>query len=139
MPWKKYGRKALLIGAGVFVLCIIVAIVVTMIWATRGISTYSKTRIEDVDLSKVPDGTYTGSFTGGRWNNTVRVTVTDHRITAIRMVKDVRFKRSGQAEEIFRRVEKAQSLKVDSITGSTVTSKAYLKAIENALSKAQAP
>jgi uncharacterized protein with FMN-binding domain len=85
----------------------------------------------------VPDGTYTGSFSGGRWSNTVKVTVRDHKITDIKIVKDIEFKSAKVPSELFQRVEQAQSLQVDTVTGATVTSKAYLKAIENALNKSQ--
>jgi len=38
---------------------------------------------------------------------------------------------------LYDRVVQAQSLQVDTISGSTLTSKAYLKAVEDALNKAQ--
>ena len=42
-----------------------------------------------------------------------------------------------QASELYDRVMAAQSLQVDTITSATLTSKAYLKAVEDALCKAQ--
>ena len=92
--------------------------------------------ISNVDLESVPDGTYTGSFKGGRWSNTVKVTVENHRITDIKIVKDVQFKNAKTASQLFNMVVKAQSLEIDGVTGATVTSKAYLKAVENALNGA---
>lgn len=107
-----------------------------LIWATRGLSKYEKMVVQKVDFSRVPDGTYTGNFDGGRWSNTVRVTVKDHKVTDIKLIKDMTFKSPSKAQEIFRKVESAQSLNVDTISGATVTSKAYLQAIANALLKA---
>jgi uncharacterized protein with FMN-binding domain len=37
------------------------------------------------------------------------------------------------SEELFQRVIAQQTTQVDAVSGSTVTSRAYLKAIENAL------
>ena len=42
-----------------------------------------------------------------------------------------------QHEELFDRVIQAQSLQVDTISGATLTSKAYLQCVENALIQAQ--
>ena len=42
--------------------------------------------INEVDLSKVADGVYTGGFRKMRWNYTVEVTVKDHLITAVKTI-----------------------------------------------------
>ena len=51
------------------------------------------------------------------------------------MKKDVLLKKEGMSTELFNSVLKAQNTTVDSVSSATVTSKAYLKAIENSLSK----
>jgi uncharacterized protein with FMN-binding domain len=93
--------------------------------------------VRDVDLSRIPDGTYTGTYTGGEWSNTVSVTVKDHKITSIKAVKQMPFAKTGSNGELFKRVISKQTPNVDTITGATITSKAYLKSIENALSQAR--
>jgi uncharacterized protein with FMN-binding domain len=45
--------------------------------------------------------------------------------------------KNTQAEVLYERVIQAQSLQVDTISSATLTSKAYLKAVENALLQAQ--
>jgi len=62
----------------------------------------------------------------------VMVTVRDHKITGIEIIKDVS-QRGQRAEPILSRVISAQSLHVDTISGATNSSKVILKAIENAL------
>jgi len=121
-------------AAAVFIAFVVVGGI--FYWLTRGLSTYGNMTIRNVDLESVPDGTYTGSFKGGRWSNTVKVTVENHRITDIKIVKDVQFKNAKTASQLFNMVVKAQSLEIDGVTGATVTSKAYLKAVENALNGA---
>jgi len=92
--------------------------------------------ITDVDLSKVADGTYQGKHSMGVMSYVVDVTVQDHIIKNIDIVKAFtgnEYSRKGQA--ILDTVLAFQSLNVDVITGATITSKAYLSAIRNALTK----
>lgn len=87
--------------------------------------------IGDVDLSTIPDGTYTGSQEAVWVGATVEVTVKDHRITEIKL--DHRHGQGEAAEVITDHVIEEQSLQVDLISGVTSSSKVILKAIENAL------
>ena len=100
---------------------------------TKGLDEVMALKIQDVELSKIADGTYMGTYDYERWGNTLQVTVQDHMITEIKIVKDVKFAKSEVSDVIISRVLKAQNLKVDTVSGSTVTSKAYLKSIELAL------
>jgi uncharacterized protein with FMN-binding domain len=100
---------------------------------TRGLASGSKLVINDVKLSAVKDGIYNGKYKNGRWTNEVNLTVKDHKITNIDLVKDVLFSKPEVTKELFNNVVKEQNINVDAISGSTITSKAYLKSIENAL------
>ena len=68
-----------------------------------------------------------------RWSNEIIVTVKDHQIIELELVDDVMFKIDEVTKTLFDRVIQNQSLDVDVETGATVTSHAYLKAIENAV------
>ena len=68
-----------------------------------------------------------------RWSNEIIVTVEDHQIIELELVDDVMFKIDEVTKTLFDRVIQNQSLDVDIETGATVTSHAYLKAIENAV------
>ncbi|HUW64864.1 MAG TPA: FMN-binding protein [Spirochaetia bacterium] len=92
----------------------------------------SQTVIRGVDLSKVANGVYFGSYDVIMVADEVMVTVRDHKITGIEIIKDVS-QRGQRAEPILSRVISAQSLHVDTISGATNSSKVILKAIENAL------
>ncbi|MGB3111376.1 MAG: FMN-binding protein, partial [Candidatus Omnitrophota bacterium] len=63
------------------------------------------------------------------------VRVRDHRITDIKVFEDRESEYVEQAKGVTKNVIKEQSLKVDTVTGATITSRAILKAIENALAK----
>jgi uncharacterized protein with FMN-binding domain len=94
-----------------------------------------------VDFSKLKDGTYHGAYAGGmyKWRkNECDVTVKNRKVAAIKLVvsQDPGGKNT-QHEVLFDRVIQAQSLQVDTISMATLTSKAYLQAVENALIPAQ--
>lgn len=91
--------------------------------------------ISNIDLSKVRDGVYTGSYKMFPIDVEVEVTVSKHRISEIKLIKH----NNGQgksAEVIPDRVVEAQTLEVDIVTGATYSSIVILKAIENAIESA---
>jgi uncharacterized protein with FMN-binding domain len=97
--------------------------------------------LDAVDFGKLNDGTYQGAYEGGRYGwraNECQVTVSSGRVTGIQLIgsQDPGGKNT-QHEALYDRVVEAQSLQVDTISGATLTSKAYLQAVENALVRAQ--
>lgn len=117
-----------------YVLIVLVVIILAgAYWLFNGMGEVKRLEINEVDLSKLADGVYEGSFQKGRWNYNVAVTVKDHAITGIELINP----KSGphdkfHREEIAKVIER-QSVKVDAVSGATVSSNALLKAIENAL------
>ena len=93
-------------------------------------------KIENVDLSTISDGKYTGSCDASYIASQVSVTVKNHKITDISLLKH-KNERGKPAEVIPGKVVEAQSLKVDTISGATNSSKIILKSIENALLSAK--
>jgi uncharacterized protein with FMN-binding domain len=64
--------------------------------------------------------------------------VSSGRVTDIQLVgSSDPGSKNTQHEALYDRVIEAQSLQVDTISGATLTSKAYLQAVENALIQAQ--
>jgi uncharacterized protein with FMN-binding domain len=95
-----------------------------------------------VDFGKLNDGAYHGVYEGGiyQWRaNTCDVTVTDGKVTGIQLVvsKENPDGKNTMHETLYDRVITGQSLQVDTVSGATLTSKAYLQAVENALVQAQ--
>ena len=81
------------------------------------------------------DGTYPGEATAGSFTYKVEVTVQDRQITDITVMANRVSPYARFAEGVIPKVLKAQNANVDTVTGATTTSKALLKAIENALVK----
>lgn len=91
--------------------------------------------INEVDLSRIPNGIFNGGFTYSDFTYEVAVYITDRRITDVKILSNRDTKYAKKAEGVIERVLQAQSPKVDAISGATTTSKAILKAIENALTE----
>lgn len=94
-----------------------------------------------VAFNKLVEGNYHGVYAGGmyKWRvNECDVTVTNGKVTDIQLAgsKDPGADNTD-TEMLYDRVIEAQSLQVDTISGATLTSKAYLQCVENALIPAQ--
>lgn len=125
----KKGLKVLLIILGVMVVLMIAFIV----FIIGGKDAALGAQIGDVNLGVVNDGVYTGSYGFLRFGNTVEVTVKGHKITDIKIVTPQMLAKPETMTAMTEEVLSAQSLQVDAVSGATATSKAFLKAVENAL------
>ncbi len=94
-----------------------------------------------IDFSSLNDGTYQGVYEGGmyKWRvNECEVIVSGGRVTDINLISSLDTAHlDGKLEMLNDRVIESQSLQVDTISGATLSSKAYLQAVENALLTAQ--
>ncbi len=89
--------------------------------------------IKNINLTKVSDGIYKGETHAGNYTYKVRVTVENHKIVNIKGLDNRKSPYVTYAEGVFTEIIKQQKVDVDAITGATTTSKAFMKAIENAL------
>ena len=67
----------------------------------------------------------------------MEVTVSEGEVVAIEITMDMRFAPKKTSQEVIDRVLRAQSLQIDAAAGATITTTAYLKAMEDALSHAK--
>ncbi len=90
--------------------------------------------IADIDVSQIPDGVYEGESSYG--SNTVKVVVSveNHRITSIYDPEQSSSVFTRYATGVFHKIIEKQTPNVDAISGATTTSKAYMKAVCDALS-----
>lgn len=119
----------------ILVVAIIAIGVVGLFFLTRGLKSGSKVEISSINPSSLDDGIYKGSYSAGRWSNELAVTMKEGKIQEIKIIKDMDIAPPEISNEIFSRVIKLQNTDVDAVSGATVTSKAYLKSIETALTK----
>lgn len=129
----------------------IIALVIVALATLGGYIACSSVNREHSEAANLPlrqgsfgelrDGTYTGEYAGGmyKWRvNSVQVDVQDGKVTGIHLEdSNDPAAKNMDADTLYQRVIAAQSLDVDVISSATLTSKAYLKAVEDAVSKAQ--
>ena len=89
-----------------------------------------------VPADRLIDGVYRGSAKDGPVKVVVDVTLTDQRITEIKLVKHRTWKGGGAEETVPHLIIKQQSTKVDAVTGATVSSCAIMNAVQKAVEKA---
>ena len=103
-------------------------------WAITGCSmAYSGLDAETPDLNIKQDGVYRGTYKLSPVDVTLDVTIGNRRITEIEIIEHTCSAIGKNAEKITNNIIKKQSLNVDAVTGATISSKAILKAVENAL------
>ena len=104
----------------------------------RGMSTIKDAEIAPVSMETVRDGEHEGSYCVGRWCYNVGVRVEEGRITGIRLLDRTMANYAGISDKLTRKVIERQNVDpgVDAYGGATVTGKAFLKAVEDALTKA---
>ena len=138
-------------GKGIVKGCVIVLMIILAVLAAGGgigWSLLSKEHREAaslplnaVDFDMLNDGIYHGVYEGGmyKWRrNECDVTVTNGKVTGIQLASTIDpAAENTDHEMLYERVTQAQSLQVDTISGATLTSKAYLPCVENALIQAQ--
>ena len=112
---------------------ILVIILGGLFTLTRGIEEGKNIEINNIDISKLNDETYRGKYSKDRWTSEVEVTVIDNEIKEIKALSESIT--PDISDELSKKIIKNQRIDVDVVSGATVTSKAYLKSVENALNK----
>lgn len=102
----------------------------------------------DIDFKNLRDGTFVGKYAGTKAHTRdaeVEVTISGGEIKDIKILKGAigedgmpaELKNGLSIANLFDSAVQEQTLQVDVISGATITSKAHLKALENALEQAQ--
>lgn len=115
-------------------ICLTIIVIIVgggLFTATKGLKEGKNVEINNVDMSKLADGTYSGQYSKGRWNSEVEVTVKDNKIEDIKLLSEPLT--PDVSKELSKEIIEKQKVKVDVVSGATVSSKAYLKSVENAL------
>jgi uncharacterized protein with FMN-binding domain len=114
---------------------LVIANLSLMSCVSREIKEVRELKIENIDLNLVKSGAYEGDFSYGNYKYVVNVIVEKHKIMEINIINNRNTKYSKMAEGVIQEILTEQKSNVDAISGATTTSKALLKAVENALNK----
>ncbi len=125
-------KKFIKIVAGLFIVIIILSCV-GLIFLMKDIDEGKAVEINSVNIATVNDGEYVGKYSFSRWQSEVLVKVIEGKIIDIKLLSSPLT--PDVSKELFDNVIKEQRVDVDVVSGAKVTSKAYLKSIENALSQ----
>ncbi len=101
-----------------------------------GCSTAYKTLVAEMpDLIPIVDGIYHGNYdlSGTPVKVMLDVIIQNHKIIKIEIVEHFSSPIGKKAEKITEQIIEHQDLNVDAVSGATASSKAILKAVENAL------
>jgi len=101
--------------------------------------------ITNIDFSKLKSGEYSGYYSGGMYGwreNECRVIIDSinsdsSRVVTIELIRSEANYTQQFLDTLYNRVLSKQSLQVDVVSGATLDSKACLKAMEDALIKAE--
>jgi len=98
-------------------------------------TTYKNLTAQMPDLALKADGVYRGDYdlSGTPVKVTLDVTIQNHKIIEIGIVQHLCSPIGKKAEKITDKIIETQNLDVDTISGATASSKAIIKAVENAL------
>lgn len=102
---------------------------------SKDIDETRKMPIQKVDITKLNDGNYFGEYSYGKTTYKVDVIIENKKIIDIKVLQTRNSSYAKKAEGVIKSIIKEQRNDVDVISGATTTSKALLKAIENALSQ----
>lgn len=95
--------------------------------------------VENVSFGELKDGTYTGEAQGFGGTIKVQVTVKDGKLSDIKILNANGETASylSKAKTILSKMVSSNSTNVDAVSGATITSNGLIKAVRNALAKAQ--
>lgn len=114
--------------------CSLLIVLIAIVLSACQMLNPSSIEVKGVDLSRLSDGVYLGSYECFPVRVSVVVTIYEHTILAIEIVEH-RTGQGGDAERIVADVLRNQTLAVDAVSGATLSSKCILKAVETALSR----
>jgi len=127
-------KKKIIISVIVVFVILAVAIGITLSQATKKVDKLLLEEVCNVELSEIKDGEYLGSYDAGLVKVEVEVLIESDKIKEVKLLKHTNGK-GDKGETVIDNIIENQSLQVDTIAGATISSKAIIKAVENALVK----
>ncbi len=140
-PKRKSKLKGCAIAVGVLVVVMAISFGIFWIVSSKEREEAASLPLNAINFTRLADGSYHGAYAGGMFGwrvNECDLTVVGGKVSAIQLANS-KDKGSGtfDYQMLYDEVIQAQSLQVDTVSGATLTTKAYLQCVENALLPAQ--
>ncbi len=119
---------------GVLLAVVVIVVGGAFYFIQSGMAKSKDVALSGVTADGLKDGAYEGHYQGGRFSNTIRVTVKGEAITAIHVLKPAAIEPEGMRDAFIEKVIASQTTDIDAVAGATLTTNAYLKSVETALS-----
>lgn len=135
----KLSQKKIISYAAVIMAVIVLLIVVLcLVPYLKSVSDYKQAVnaivFEEIDRTKIPDGTYVGECNVNFIYAKVEVTIQNGEIKNIDILQH-KNERGKAAETVVDRITAEQKIEVDAVSGATNSSTVLKKAVDNALTK----
>ena len=131
------GAKKKIKAHRLFALLACLFLILHAVFGLTGVITYQRQisgiAIENVDISKIPDGVYVGEYDATYIYAKVEVRIEAGKIVDI-VILEHKNEHGKAAERVADDIRKQQSIDVDAVSGATNSSAVIKKAVENALS-----
>jgi uncharacterized protein with FMN-binding domain len=126
--------KKVLVILGIVFFVIVIGFGILMYRLTNMAQTIESelNKVTGINLTKVADGVYAGSFGDFVVFSSVEVVVKDHRIDKI-VITDQKCAQGYEAKDTVDRIIQTQSPKVDAVTGASSSSRTIMIAVDRAL------
>ena len=95
------------------------------------------TTVGPVIKQKLANGVYDGSYLLFPNRAVVKVTIKDNIIVKIQLISHLAWRGRKAELPIIKEIKEQQSTKVDAVSGATNSSEAIMKAVQNAIDKAE--
>ncbi len=125
-------RYKVLITLAVIIALVSIAFAIFFNQTEKALDELKGIEIHEVDLSSIPDGTYEGEYKVFPIHVILNVSVRNHEITGIDLIKHD----NGQgapAEALLDEIVKEQKIDLDAVSGASYSSRVILLAVEDAL------
>jgi len=119
-------------------LAIAVLILSVIPFVNNGMGQIKALSIKMPELTSIKDGSYAGSYSKGRWGYDLIVTVQNSKIISIDITNTKMAQFKDFNEKCRDAVISSQTIELDAISGASIHSKVFFKAVENALKKGMA-
>lgn len=109
------------------------AVLLALPFGMRGMDEVRSQTVVPLDMGTVADGVHEGQYCHARWCYKVRARVAGGRIDCLWTVQPKDSPSDSFNRKVYKQVLERQNVFADAVSGASITTRAVMKAVENAL------